>query len=323
MGKKRSVLPFTTAVEGFLAEKTIAQPSDHTLFAYKRDLYGVAARIAAHLKTTVEKLDVADLSRSAVVAGFASWSSDHAAASVRRAHSAWTGLFHWLILEEYLETSPMATIPRPKKTRHDTLRAVTPDDIERLIQVAADEDPTARHPWPLRDLALVVTFATTALRKGELTSLVVRDFNPRHEAISVVGKGGKVRTVPLPAETAQVISEYLESRLERFDTPFTDEDPLFVSAAGEKLRAYQIDYILTRLFDRAEVRVPGGGALAHSLRHAWARQAREAGIDVTSISAVLGHARLDTTQIYLGPADHAVAEAIELHPTARLVAAAR
>src|SRR5690348_18088914 len=92
-----------------------AKPSPATLLAYRRDVQGVAGRLAV-LEGIGElgDLSLPDLERSALRAAFASWASDHAAASVRRAHSAWSSFFDFLVAEGILDGNPMAAIPKPK-----------------------------------------------------------------------------------------------------------------------------------------------------------------------------------------------------------------
>lgn len=317
-----STLPFEAAVRGFLTELGISQPSAHTLDAYRRDLNGIAARIADELGVPFDELTVGHITRAAVVAGFASWASDHAASSVRRAHSAWTGLFDWLVLNDEVTSNPMRTIRRPRRPRHTPARGVSQEDLSKLYAAARTADDSDRWPWPARDLALVAVLATTGIRRSELVALTVEPFmSDSPSPLEIEGKGGVVRRVPVPPETHRLVCEYLKERRERFAVDLKPSDPLFVDRRNVPLADYQVHYLLRKLFARAGVEIPNGGAMAHSLRHGWATQALEAGVDLVSISSVLGHARLDTTQVYLSRSDRAVAEAVNSHPAAHLLTA--
>ena len=158
--------PFLDALEAWIVNLGAAKPSPATLLAYRRDVEGIGDRLAV-LEDLGEFADVAlaDLERPALRAAFASWASDHAAASVRRAHSAWSSLFDFLVAEGVRDGNPMAAIPKPK-TPTVLPRAIRARDaIGRLLRVATEPDARARQPWPARDLALVATFCVTGIRR--------------------------------------------------------------------------------------------------------------------------------------------------------------
>ncbi|MBW3548983.1 MAG: hypothetical protein KY452_12750 [Actinobacteria bacterium] len=77
------------AVEHFLVDLSAAKPSPHTLAAYRRDLLGVAARVAAAHGVGLDDLPLTALDKASLRRGFASWAADHAKASTIRAWSAW------------------------------------------------------------------------------------------------------------------------------------------------------------------------------------------------------------------------------------------
>ena len=309
------------AVEGWLFNLGAAKPSPATLAAYRRDLQGVASRLAS-----LEGIDgygdvgLPDLEKTALRAAFASWASDHAAASVRRAHSAWSSFFDFLVAEAVMEGNPMAAIPKPKNpsTLPRSIRAR--DAVARLIKTASEPDPTARDPWPSRDLAVIATFCVTGIREAEASGLNIGslDGDAGARRIEVRGKGGKVRPIPIDRALEAVIEDYLQERRRRFprDDMNLPTTPMFVDVRGRRVSVHQIRYLVEKLYVRAGIRaqVPSG-ALVHALRHTFATEALEAGADVVELQELLGHASLETTRRYLSATAQGLREVIQAHPS--------
>lgn len=304
-------------MQAWLTNLGAAKPSPATLAAYRRDLAGVGRRLAE-----LEELDVvtlADLRRPALRSAFASWAADHAAASVRRAHSAWSSFFDFLVAEGLLEGNPMAAVPKPKTPTvlPRTIRAR--DGIPRLLATAAASDPRSHRPWPARDLALVATFCVTGIREAEAVALstgsLVGETGARR--LEVVGKGNKARPIPIGAALEQLIADYQAERVERFPEHDLEHPsvPLFIDVRGDRLSVHQVRYLVERLYVRAGLRaqVPAG-ALVHALRHTFATSALEAGADVVELQELLGHASLETTRRYLSATGQALRHVIEGHP---------
>jgi site-specific recombinase XerD len=311
----------TDVVGAWLVNLGAAKPSPATLLAYRRDVEGIGARLAI-IEGLGELADVGleDLDRPALRAAFSSWASDHASASVRRAHSAWSNLFDFLVAEGVLEGNPMAAIPKPKTPAVLPRSIRARDAIPRLLKAAGQPDPRGRHPWPARDLAVVATFCVTGIREAEAVGLNLGSLagEPGARRMEVKGKGGKARPIPIDPVLDDVLAAYQRERKARFPghdlgLPGT---PLFVDAAkGNRLNVDQIRYLVDRLYVRAGIRaqVPAG-ALVHALRHTFATSALEAGADVVELQELLGHASLETTRRYLSATAQGLRHVIAAHP---------
>jgi integrase/recombinase XerC len=313
-----STSPVADAVTAWLTDLGAAKPSPNTLAGYRRDLSGIAARL-----TELEGLEEAhldDLVRSALRAAFASWASDHAAASVRRAHSAWSSFFDFLVSEGLLDGSPMAAVPKPKTPVALPRSIRARDAVGRMLTTARQPDPRGRDPWPARDLAVAATFCVTGIREAEAVGLNLGSLGgePGARRLEVVGKGGKARPVPIAPLLDSVLDEYLVERRDRFPTHDLDHPatPLFVDVRGRRLSVDQVRYLIERLYVRAGIRahVPAG-ALVHALRHTFATQALEAGADVVELQELLGHASLETTRRYLSATAQGLRHVIQGHPS--------
>ncbi|HET9077846.1 MAG TPA: tyrosine-type recombinase/integrase [Acidimicrobiales bacterium] len=327
LGPRRRVdpgSPVRDAVEAWLVNLGAAKPSPATLAGYRRDLEGIAGRLAvleglAGDVTGLDRVTVADLGRQALLSAFSSWASDHAAASVRRAHSAWSSFFDFLVAEGVIDGNPMAAIPKPKTPSSLPRSIRAPDAVGRLLAAAAEPDRRARDPWPARDLALVATFCVTGIREAEAAGLSVGSLagEPGARRMEVRGKGGKMRPVPIDPALDQVLDVYLKERAARFPKDRMDHPgtPLFVDVRGRRMTVDQIRYLVEKLYVRAGIRasVPAG-ALVHALRHTFATSALEAGADVVELQELLGHASLETTRRYLSATAQGLRHVIAAHP---------
>ncbi|HSH22810.1 MAG TPA: tyrosine-type recombinase/integrase [Acidimicrobiales bacterium] len=308
------------AVDDFLVALSAAKPSPHTLAAYRRDLVGVAARVAIAQGVSLDELTLAALDKASLRRGFASWAADHAKASTIRAWSAWNAFFRHLVADDVVEGNPMDGVGKPKRPRAPVKVIRGPDVTARLLAAAATPDPRARHPWPERDTALVATFAVTGMRLGEALALTVAcvDGPPGERRLSVVGKGDKARTLPIYSALESVLEAYLASRAARFPAHDLTRPTtvLFVHHAGNALTPRQVQYLIERLYRRAGIRaqVPPG-ALVHALRHTFATTALEGGANVVEVQQLLGHASLDTTKRYLEATANELRDAVRAHPS--------
>lgn len=304
-------------VDAWLFQLGASKPAARTLAAYRSDVEGVARRIDSD---GAAALHIEHLTKPALRAGFASWAADHAAASLLRAHSAWSSLFDFLVSEDLIDGNPMAAVPKPRLARSAPKAIKADDAAERLLTTAATLDVTARQPWPERDLALIALFLVSGIREGEAVALgmasIVGPVGARR--LEVTGKGDKTRTIPVDVALESVLALYQDSRAARFadhdlDHPAT---PLFVDTRGRRLAAHQISYLVERLYTRAGIRsrVPAG-AMVHALRHTFATDALQAGADVVELQALLGHASLDTTRRYLDASAEGLRDVIRGHPS--------
>jgi len=149
----------------------------------------------------------------------------------------------------------------------------------------------------LRDRALVELLYGTGIRVGELVSLDVRDLELRSQEIRVMGKGGKERVVPIPAEARKALDAWLEVRRH----PGLMSEPLFISLRARReekprrLAAREARRILGERAVRADL---GEHVHPHRLRHSYATHLLDMGADLREIQELLGHSSLSTTQKY-------------------------
>lgn len=299
---------FSDLLELWLAQLRRRGTASATVAAYRRDLLGIGGRIAGG--SDANELDLRHLTKGSLRDAFASWATDHSPSSVRRAHSAWSRFFDFLVSEDRCDGNPMAAVAKPRGPEHAPRPIRAPDAAARMLAAAALSDPRSRDPWPERDVALVATFCVTGIRAAEAVALDVASLGgpPGNRRLVVIGRTGTPRSVPVEAALEEALGVYLTTRATRF--PVQDlhdpETPLFVDVRGDRLSAHQMRYLIERLYVRADLRdVVPRGALVHALRHTFAVSAARAGADLVGLQAVLGHASPQTTRRYL---DHAVVD---------------
>jgi site-specific recombinase XerD len=318
--------------ERWLAWKNTAKPSPATYRARRADLATLGEILAGNqgaapadgdgdpLTTWLEPLSVDDLSPEAVADAFAVYAAGHAPASIRRCRSTWSGFCAWLVVHRrLLDANPVEFIPPPKAPRWQP-KPLSEDDLARVVAAAQSPSPRARRPWPELERALCALFVGAGLRVSEAISVRVGDIRrspTEHTKLSVAGKGGSTRTIPLPPEVVAVLDRYLDSRRQLVG-PYSPTDRLLVRLQGSPLTPKAVDHLVLGWFRRAAV-APPRGALAHSLRHTYATLLVEQSGSVPEVQRLLGHSDLATTQAYIEVAAKGVEETAMANPARRML----
>ena len=300
--KAAATLVVTLVEEFFVARKPL-KGSPHTEAAYRRDLAGVSAHLAAELGTAPGELRLGQLDAKVLRRGFAAFSDGHGASSIARAWTAWDQFFGFLVAEDLVVGNPMAAVAKPKVPRRQPKALQGEGTPERLLRSLAAGERAGRGAWPERDLAFVATALLTGLRLSELLSLDLGSLDGREgeRRLQVTGKGSKVRFVPVEAPLELVISSYLEARKARLPTEdLSPTSPLFVDRQGQRLQRGGAQYLVKMAYRSAGIgaRVPRG-ALVHALRHTMATRLAEDGASASEIQRLLGHESLNTSQAYI------------------------
>ena len=156
-----------------------------------------------------------------------------------------------------------------------------------------------------RDRAWFALLWRAGLRAGELVGLQLDDLlaapnGDQPARLRVLGKGQKERLVLLTADAYAVLMAWLAER------PASDDPHIFLNDRGQPLTVNGIEWLLHQYGQQA-----GVALTPHQLRHTFARQLTEAGLPITSLSKLLGHAQITTTQLYTTGADPQLAAAYQ------------
>jgi integrase/recombinase XerD len=170
-------------------------------------------------------------------------------------------------------------------------------EVDRLIRTVERHGNT-------RDLAIVLTLRHTGIRVSELASLVVDDveISERKGTLTVrSGKGGRFRVLPLNVDVRQAITAYREIR------PTVTDPHLFIGQRGAGISSRAVELVVAKY-----ARLAGLDYVTpHTLRHSFGKHALDAGADLVSVSALLGHQRLETTAIYTTPSQRDLEKVVE------------
>lgn len=206
--------------------------------------------------------------------------------TVRARYVALKAFLDWLVKRELLTSSPMGKITRPKVPDHIP-RQTKIDEFRTLL----DSIPYDR--WlDLRDRVIVQFLFMSGLRREELAGLKIADVAVFAQRITVRdGKGSKDRIVPFPETARPDLLAYLYQR------PCWDGDDLFLSDDGNGsprgvLTGEGVRQMLLRRCKKAGVRYLN----PHSFRHGFAMAMLGAGAEMSSISTLMGHASVKTTE---------------------------
>lgn len=247
----------------------------NTLLAYRRDLEAAAEVLG----------DPAGAGREDLARLAGAW-ADLAPSSLARRTSALRQFYGFLVDEGRRADDPSGALPRPR-TRRPLPRLLDHGEVGRLLAQAEDEAAGER-PEALRMLALLELLYGSGLRATELVSLPLAAIPRDAPFLTVTGKGGQQRMVPVGTRARVALSRWLAVRPGggRF---------VFPSRGGHvsRVRLFQI---LRELAGRAGL--DPEKVSPHVLRHAFATHLLEGGADLRVLQTLLGHADIATTQIY-------------------------
>lgn len=210
-------------------------------------------------------------------------------ATIRLRFAALRSFYKFLVLRRGMGRSPVGEVQLPKPERGLPV-VLTISQIDELLgmplkSVANKKSP----PWlPLRDAAILELFYSCGLRISELLALDVRHLDFIGETVRVTGKGSKERVVPMGGPAISAIQRY------RQDAAVTS-GPLFLSTRRTRITQQAVDQLLKKYLKRSSIPF---AISPHKLRHSFATHLLDAGADLRSVQALLGHASLSTTQIY-------------------------
>lgn len=267
----------TAAVEDFLAMLAAQRgAAANTLAAYRRDLEGASEAVGP--LDSAGRDDLARLGRI--------W-ADLAPSTVARKVSALRQFYGFLVDEGLREDDPSPALPRPT-TRRPLPRVLDHGEVEALFR-RAEEEASGDEPLAVRQLALLELLYGSGLRASELVSLPLAAVPRDAPFLTVSGKGGQARMVPVGGRARQALSRWLALRP-------AGGRYLFPSRGGAHLTRVRLFQILKALAARAGLAPEK--VSPHVLRHAFATHLLEGGADLRVLQSLLGHADIATTQIY-------------------------
>ncbi len=265
-------------VERFLTRLRASKNcSMHTLRAYRGDLEAFVAKFP--------ELPPADMDRAHVRRWLADLQSGTLArATVLRRASSLRSFVKFLRAEGELARDPFLGVPLPKRAR-PLPKFLTEAEMEQVLAAAAPPGPAGE-----RDRALVELLYSSGLRLTEAATLNVGDLDFLSGTARVFGKGSKERIVPVGDAALRSLRAYLRSRGDP-----GDGEPLFVNLRGERLSSDGVMFAVRRWVRRSALLKK---VTPHVFRHSFATHLLNHGCSIREVQEMLGHADLNTTQVY-------------------------
>lgn len=259
--------------------------SPHTLAAYERNFRLFAEWMGERFETW----------QSCTAEVFRAWlyeamQQQLKPASIRQRFASLRSLYAYLMRREGMSSNPLAEVTLPRARAglpvHLSLR-----QMEELLSLPLRTPVDKKSPeWlPYRDAAILELFYSCGIRLSELVSLNADALMHGEDCVRVVGKGRKVRLVPVGEYAREAVLRYLEQAV-------PDPDgPLFLSRLGRRMTGRSVQLMLDKYLRCSDIPFH---ISPHKLRHTFATHLLDAGADLRSVQELLGHSSLSTTQIY-------------------------
>lgn len=258
-------------INSFLAAKKIDGLSPKTLKNYREMLEAFAAKVDKHI-TKITTDDIRNYIGHLAERGLKD-------SSIQTHINTLRSFFSWLDMEDVIRKNPMRKIKSLKIDRAKARRPLTAEQLERL------RDGCGTY----KEKALVEFLVSSGCRLGELVGIQVNAVDWQGRSVVVLGKGGKERTVYFSVRAKLMLQEYLSRR--------KGGEALFASSRApyEAMKPRAVEKVLQKIGERAgEAR----RVHPHLMRHTFASNALNAGMDITIIQHLLGHTDPKTTLIY-------------------------
>ena len=220
--------------------------------------------------------------------------------------SALRSFFNYLSAKRgILEHDPAAELESPRQVKRQPRYLSLEESKQLLAQPLKEEGPLA-----VRNHAILTLFLNCGLRLAELCSINISDI--REETMTVMGKGGKERTIYLNSACVRAIMAYREVRPTR---DVKDPDALFISRQGNRISQSAVQRMIRQYIVQAGLDPKRYST--HKLRHTAATLMYQYGeVDIRLLQQILGHSSVATTEIYTHLDDSQLHRAVEKNPLA-------
>lgn len=268
-------------IELFLSQiSNIRRYSDNTIKAYGNDLSEFKTFCEENAKENIEKISEKFLKKYL----FYLVQKDLDKTSISRKLSAIRSLFKFAFTNEFIETNPASAISNPK-TRRKLPSVVDVNSLEQLI----DKNNSTVSTNIFEKIILELLYGC-ALRVSELCNLKYKDVDFEGSTIRILGKGNKLRIVPLGSKSLALLNSYLN------EFPVKSQNEYLIRTDNdEKIYPRLVYRIVNRNLSKVtDVK----NKSPHTLRHSAATHMLDNGADLRVVKEILGHENLSTTQIY-------------------------
>lgn len=284
--------------------KNFRNLSQNTINAYASDLRQLIIFLTEYKGSTCELDNFQRLSKNEVRAWILNRKNAHECAkTISRGISAVKSFIKFLIKDGKIKNSDILMMRSPKIEKS----LPRPLSIGQINEILDSIPMIKQTDWIIkRDKALLVMIYSVGLRVSEALSLNRADISVTSNSISVLGKGGKIRSVPLLDIVKSTIFDYLDA------CAYSEATALFVNNRGGRLTPSAVQKLIKK---SRKLLGFSGKVTVHALRHSCATHLMESSGDLRGIQELLGHASISSTQIYADVAKKYIAEMYDkCHP---------
>lgn len=258
--------------------------SPHTISGYETALM----QLRSFFQEEFSEDPVLSLIDSEDIRLFPGWLHDRGLkkSSIKQKISAAKSLFKYLHKQEIITQNPASALIMPKQDKK------LPTFFSEPEIAKAFDALDAKDPRQARDKALAEMLYGSGLRLSECLSLRTRDIDTASMTVKVLGKGKKQRIVPVGRKALASIKDFLKIRHKLAKNSTTDA--IFIGSSGKVINASTAWRIIHRIMQSTE----SPRKSPHVLRHSFATHLLDGGADLRSVSEMMGHSSLSSTQIY-------------------------
>ena len=254
--------------------------SDKTLSSYQLQLSAVASQVAEQANHWV------DLTETQLQLHISSCRKSLKARSLALRVASLRSFYRYLVQQGKLKENPASYLQVPKFDK-PLPKNLDVDQVNHLLDFNTSEDALA-----CRDKAILELFYSSGLRLDELVSANLQDIDWSEALIRVRGKGNKQRVLPIGRMAVAAIKDWLKVRSAYVGT---DPEALFLSKQKNRISNRQVQQRVKLWSERQGL---AQHLHPHMLRHSFATHMLESSSDLRAVQELLGHANLNTTQVY-------------------------
>lgn len=292
-----ALIPVHPVADAFLQHLLVEKGlSENTLAAYANDLSDFLSFLASRSFALEDVSDqtlflyIVDVRRQGL-----------SGRSLARRLSTLRGLFGYACRERVFEANPAEFLENPKFTRS------LPEVLTRQEMTALLNGPDLSDRLGFRDRTMLEMLYACGLRASELVGLHALNFDAGSNILRVFGKGAKERLVPVHAEAARFLADYIA----HWRPLFSPKEPaLFLNRSGKGLSRVALWKIVQRYVLKAGIT---RSVSPHTFRHSFATHLLEGGADLRAVQMLLGHADISATEIYTHVQSERLVETHRLH----------
>lgn len=281
-----AVVKIEEAIQRFADHITVERHlSPTTVRYYVREAADFAQYLASQEVTDIEKIEPYDVRDWLMVQ-----MEKNSPATVRKKHAALSAWITYLRKNKYLARDIMASVSIPQQPTRQPI-FFRESEVEHIY----DDIYPPTYEGALAKLVLRMLYET-GMRRSELAGLTVEDVSLDKLSIKVLGKGNKMRIIPIENELAHNISQYLALRDEKMaEEKAADSRRLLINSKGRPVSDSMIYSIVEQYMPALS---NADRVSPHVFRHTFATHMLNEGADINAVKELLGHSSLDSTEIY-------------------------